>query len=191
MNKYGIGLILLISSSLANAQGVSIDSMLKNFTTSVDPLIDLLRAISYVGGLYLAIKGIFGFVNYSKSNGQVPLSKPILTIVISAFLMSIGASLDVMTSSIYGSNGPGAFMAPSSSSVGAQAKQIFDSIFMFLKLVGFFAFVRGFFILAKAVDTGQDLMPKGFTHIIGGVLLFHFKATITILAGSTGLPLPF
>lgn len=191
MNKYGLGLIILIASNLAHAQGVSIESMLNNFTSSVDPLIDLLRAISYVGGVYFAIKGIFKFVDYSKSNGQVPLSKPILTIVISAFLLSIGASLEVMTASIYGSNGPGSFMAPSTGGVSAQAKQLYASIFMFLKLVGFFAFVRGFFILAKAVDTGQDLMPKGFTHIIGGVLLFHFKATISILAGSTGLPLPF
>ncbi len=191
MNKYGIGVIILLASSYAQAQGVSIETMLKNFTSSVDPLIDLLRAISYIGGLYFTIKGIFKFIDYSKSNGQVPLSKPILTIVIAAFMMSIGASLDVVTSSIYGSNGPGAFLAPSSSGVSAQAQQLFASIFIFLKLVGFFAFVRGFFILAKAVETGQDLMPKGFTHIIGGVLLFHFKATITILAGSTGLPLPF
>ncbi len=191
MSKFGLGILFLIFSSFANAQGVSIDSMLRNFTSSVDPLIDLLRAISYIGGLYFAIKGIFLFVDHSKSNGQIPLSRPILTIVISAFMMSIGASLDVVTASIYGAQGPGAFLAPSSSSVGVQAKQIFTSIFIFLKLVGFFAFVRGFFILQKAVATGQDLMPKGFTHIIGGILLFHFKATVTILAGSTGLPLPF
>ncbi len=191
MNKYTIGLTTLLFSSIANAQGVSIESMLNNFTSSVDPLIDLLRAISYVAGLYFAIKGIFLFIDHSKSNGQVPLSKPILTIVISAFMMSIGASLDVFTASIYGSQGPGSYLAPSSGSVGAQAKQMIASIFIFLKLVGFFAFVRGFFILQKAVATGQDLMPKGFTHIIGGILLFHFKATITILAGSTGLPLPF
>lgn len=191
MNKYGIGLILFLVGGYAQAQGITIDTMLKNFTSSVDPLIDLLRAISYVGGLYFAIKGIIKFIDYSKSNGQTPLSKPILTIVISAFMMSIGASLDIVTSSIYGSNGPGDFLAPATNNISAQAQQIFSSIFIFLKLIGFLAFVRGFFILAKAVETGQDLMPKGFTHIIGGVLLFHMKATLTILAGSTGVPLPF
>ncbi len=191
MNKYGLGIIILLFSSLANAQGVTIESMLNNFTSSVDPLIDLLKAISYVGGLYFAIKGIFLFVDHSKSNGQVPLSKPILTIIISAFMMSIGASLDVFTASIYGSAGPGAYLAPSAPSVGAQAKQLFASIFIFLKFVGFFAFVRGFFTLQKAVATGQDLMPKGFTYIVGGVLLINMKATLSILAGSTGLPLPF
>lgn len=190
MNKFLIIMAGLIFSNFAHAQ-VSIETMMNNFVSTVNPMIGLLEAISYVGGLYIAIKAIILFIEVSKNNSQVPISRPILMIVISAMLMSMPVTLEMATSSIYGSSGPGAYLAPETNNLGAASRKLIENVIIFLKLVGFVSFVRGFFLLNKTVEKGQDLFAKGMTHIIGGVLLINFKATVSILAASTGVVLPF
>ncbi len=187
-----LGLLLSSISGGAFAQGgnfTGIDTMIVNLSQNTAGLISMTEAISYVIGLFLVIKGIFKLAEHSKTNGQVPLSKPILLVVIGICMMLIGNSLDVVTETFYTSANPGGFLAPTG--VAANYTAVYKSMFTFLKFVGLFSFVRGFLLLAKAVETGQDLTAKGLTHIVGGMMLYHSYYTVKLLAGSTGLSLPF
>jgi len=61
---------------------------------------------------------------------------------------------------------------------------LINTIVMYIQLVGFIAFVRGWFILSGSANPGgaqQGAFSKGLTHIIGGIVAVNFVPFMQII----------
>ena len=64
-----------------------------------------------------------------------------------------------------------------------------EPILGIIQIIGIIAFMRGWLLLAKATNPGQQpgAISKGVTHIIGGILAVNIRTFITVIYQTLGL----
>jgi len=91
----------------------------------------------------------------------------------------------------FGSSGIGTdlFGYASANGIGDQWSQFSNTLLLFVQLIGFLSFIRGWFIIAGTAQQSQQgaTMGKGLTHIIGGVLAINLTTVVSILRYSAGI----
>ena len=64
-----------------------------------------------------------------------------------------------------------------------------EPILGIIQIIGIIAFMRGWILLAKATNPGQQpgAISKGVTHVIGGILAVNIRTFITVIYQTLGL----
>jgi intracellular multiplication protein IcmC len=108
---------------------------------------------------------------------------PIVSVIIGGMLIWSNTLLDSMTMTLWGSTSPLDYRP----NFTGDFNQVWDVILKIMKIVGFIAFVRGWYYLTRIGQQGQQgMIGKGLTHIIGGTLAYHMGATIHVLMTTFG-----
>ena len=84
----------------------------------------------------------------------------------------------------YDQNASSELMQYVSFGIDQEWSSLINTIVMYIQLVGFIAFVRGWFILSSAASPGgaqQGAFSKGLTHIIGGIIAINFVPFMRLL----------
>lgn len=183
-----IGLMLIAPEALAQ-QAFGVDTVFTNYKTIHDGLMDLLGKGAYLIGLFFTVFGIFKLkeMNETKKFG---LNVPMSYIGTGTFILCIASSVDIMATTIYGAQGGASFLMPQVQGAGAQFKNAIEGVLLFVKLIGFVAFIRGWLFLQKAGLGKEGMIGRGLTHIFGGVMAMNAYATLKILQATFGFPLP-
>ncbi len=74
-------------------------------TTQANAIATLLNVVSYVAGVGFALAGVLQFKAHKENPQQVPLSKPIVLIVVAAALLFLPSIMNIAGSSLFGSSG--------------------------------------------------------------------------------------
>lgn len=85
----------------------------------------------------------------------------------------------------YELNASSELMQYTSSGIGQEWSSLINTIVMYVQLVGFIAFVRGWFILSGTGHPGgaqQGAFAKGLVHIIGGIIAINFVPFMNVIA---------
>lgn len=96
-----------------------------------------------------------------------------------------GDTYAVNTTPTYDQNASNELMQYASVGINEEWAAMINTISMYIQLVGFIAFVRGWFILSTVGNTGgaqQGAFGKGLVHIIGGVIAINFVPFMQIIA---------
>lgn len=178
------------------AVAADIHTVLRNLRRIINPFTALLCVISFVAGVIFIFKALIK-IKRAGTIGQQSLQPgelltPIVAFIVGAVLLYIPTSTEVLTNSlfdtgrsIFGSGstidysqvGTGASLLGygSSGSLAVQWADLANTLVLYIQFFGFFSFVRGWFLVAKAGSQGggQGSVTKGVVHIIGGIIAIN------------------
>ncbi len=110
--KILVGMALLGLSTIAIAgSGGDLTTIAKTVTKQADAVARLLSVLSYVAGVGFAMAGILQLKAHKENPQQVPLSKPVVMIVVAACLLFLPTILATAGASIFGSSATSAATA--------------------------------------------------------------------------------
>lgn len=173
----------------------SIDIALANLAGSFNSLVVLVRALSYIIGLTLIVRGVMMyriFATQTLSSAQKgEIAGPLVFLLVGSFLLYFPSTLATSLTSVFGDNnvaGSTELIAYKDLSGIQKWTAISDVVVKYMYLIGLIAFVRGWVILSKMGHSGAQpgSLGKGIIHVIGGVLLINIVETFNILATTLG-----
>jgi intracellular multiplication protein IcmC len=178
---------------------ISLDAAVTNLTNAFHSLSLLITSVSFVAGMFFIVKGVMGFKVFatqtmaSAQKGEV--TSHLVTIFIGAVLMYLPSTIDTSIGTLF----PGETLdsrSPASDLIGYAALTsntnwalLAPILVKYMDLIGLFAFVRGWFILAKTAHPGggqPGQTGKGVIHIIAGILLMNIINTVNFIATTFG-----
>lgn len=100
------GIVLLLSQDLvlASTGGGDLTSISTTLIGEIKSVVQLLIIISYVAGVGFALAGVIQFKAHKDNPTQVPLSKPIIFLVVGACLLFLPTMISSAGQSIFGSD---------------------------------------------------------------------------------------
>lgn len=177
------------------ASPFSIDTALANLQASFGSLVKLVRALSYIIGLTLIVRGVMMyriFATQTMSSAQKgEIAGPLVFLMVGTFLLYFPSTLKSSLVSVFGDNtisSATSLIAYKSLSGIEKWQAISDVVVKYMYLIGLIAFIRGWVILSKMGHSGAQpgSLGKGIIHVIGGVLLINVVKTFNILATTLG-----
>lgn len=106
-------IILLLTPAIAGANDPhqTISTIATNVTTHVNAIANILSISAYIAGVGFALSGILQFKTHKENPQQVPLSKPVMMIIIAAALLFLPTVLTIAGNSLFGHNATSAAKA--------------------------------------------------------------------------------
>jgi len=197
MNKkilnIAILLALLAFASSSHAQGTNLASMFSNAVSSIEQVLDLVQYSGYLIGLFLIIGAAYKLAQLGQGDGRITVKTPLVMFLVGVSIFALTGSVAIMTETLAMGSGPGDLLAPSASGMDATMSQALQGVMLFIRLVGYIAFIRGFLLLNQYGQGKEGVLGKGLIHIFGGVAAINVGITAQILANTfaPGVPLPF
>ncbi|PCH57322.1 MAG: hypothetical protein COC15_01345 [Legionellales bacterium] len=196
-------LTLLLGASPALAATTDLPEILNNLKNVIEPLTALVMMVSFVGGIGLIFKAIgllkrFGQPLTSMQQ-QGELAGPLVYFCVGSVLMYLPTASNMVSTTIFGDAGAHIFgggsidfetagsaadlLSYSNSSITDKWGEIANTIVLYIQFIGFVAFVRGWFIIAKAGARGEQpgVITKGIVFIVSGIIAINFVPMIEIL----------
>jgi hypothetical protein len=184
-------LMLMPLESQAAGMSAGVDAMFANFRDSSVALTRLIKYISYIIVLFFVINSIHKFSQLG-SNQQLTPKVPITMFFVGVSIFSLTSVVNMATATMAMGAGPGTILMPSGPAFGAVTAAGLQGVFLFIRLVGYIAFIRGFLLLNQAGQGKDGTVGRGLTHIFGGVAAINITITAKILANTLapGMVLP-
>lgn len=103
----GLALTLLATTVLADGGGGGQDiaAVATAVTKQANAVATLINVAAYVAGVGFALAGVLQFKAHKDNPQQVPLSKPIVLIIVAACLLFLPSIMSIAGQSIFGSSG--------------------------------------------------------------------------------------
>lgn len=161
--------------------------MIMNLGDSIAGISGFVKAATYILGVILIARGIFKLRIMADHRSQMfqpmEFGGPMISMIVGAMLIWSTTLLDSMTQTLWGSASPLDYRPSFTGDFNA----VWDVILDIMKVIGFIAFVRGWFYLTQMGQQGaQGVVGKGLTHIIGGTLAYHMGPTLHVLMTTFG-----
>lgn len=94
---------LFIVAEPAMAQS-GLTRMTDPVTEGLKSVVQVISIFSYLAGLAFGIKAALKLKEHNESKGQVPLSQPVTTAIVAAFLIALPSLLTVVAETMFGSD---------------------------------------------------------------------------------------
>lgn len=178
------GGLLFFLPNAAYAAG-DLSDWVYNLSTQVPALINLIIAISYVSGFGFLIGAFSKLKRCAQAttmmSAQESIAGPLIHLLIGTVLIYFAGFINVGSETFFGSDAAIAYQADTQG-VGIFGG-IIKPIILIVRLIGYIAFVKGCYLLAKlGGHHGQPgNMSKGIVHIVGGILAINMEATYLVL----------
>ncbi len=161
--------------------------MIMTFSESLAGLSWLAAGISYIAGIVLIARGVFKLRVMADHRSQMfqpmEIAGPMVSIAMGAGLIWWPVLIDVTTYTFWGTTSPLSYEP----GFGSEWDEVWKVILDVMKLIGFIAFVKGWYFLTKMGEQGgQGMFGKAMTHITGGILAYHMGPTVRVLMTSFG-----
>lgn len=150
-----------------------------------EALIRLVKVCAYLIGIYLVLGSIFKLSQLG-SNPQMSPKSPLIMFICGISIFSMIGGIDIIGNSIMldSTRKPGDFLLPGSSKGSEKLIGAMRGVLIFMSLIGYIAFIRGWLLLNQASLGKDGVLGRGLTHIIGGVALVNVQQTTEIFRNS-------
>ena len=201
----GVGSNSIMATGWTNVTSYSaggLDVIIVKFMDDIaGPIEGLLTAFSYLAGIALLLVGITRLTKRMEEGPRGPAGfGTIMTFIASGALFSFGDSLGAFTSSMFGDSSLMSQITvdPTIMTNAIEAERVqhvLEAVEVFVMIVGYIAFIRGWFVLKNFADGQQGAtMAQGIVFLVGGTLAINLGELINALqisAGLTGTALTF
>jgi intracellular multiplication protein IcmC len=185
-------LILLFTSSAFADTTPDVTSMLANLQKSLPPLFKMATGAAYVMGVSFVFKGLYDLKIYGESrtmmSGNTNLKSPIFIIVAGVMCLFSPSAFNMVMQTTFGYTSILAYdQFPTSS--GESLSQNAIIILQIIQVVGIYAFIRGWVLLARSASNqgAHGLFARGITHVVGGVFAINIVGTCNVIAATFGI----
>ena len=181
-------------ASLSGAGGggsvLSLDQMMIDMVSaSKAPMGYLLWSLGAVLGVFFLVSA---FLRMARNGGQdgpkAPLGAGTMgRLLIGSILLSFASTADLFTNTIFGSTGVLTFSGMNLSGVVDtdvldHANAAISASLVFVQILGFIAFMRGFLMLRAQADGASNASTAAaFTHLIGGAVAFNISSFLGVI----------
>lgn len=160
--------------------------MLTNFVGNIqEPMISLGSGVAYILGVTLLFKALLKGTRYGTDPRLYSMTPILANMAAAAILLAIAQSSDWMRGSVFGAGTAyKSFTGINWTALGvtgptANVNAAIKSSVIFLQIVGFIGFIRGWLIMKNSVEgTGQATMAQGLTHVIGGIIAMNMQLSL-------------
>lgn len=178
------------SNALNTGIGTALTA-LNNLSASYDGLLSLFSAICYVGGFFMMLFALNKMRDLRQHESRVGVYT---SFVIAVALLAAPETIRTLAATIWGGNTcsqGGQFIDYVKDSCLDSSQSYLKPVLQFIVFYGFFAFIRGMFLInrgAKSVGNGnaEEIMVKGSTHVLFGILCIHIVDTLSMMAVTFG-----
>ena len=169
-------------------------TMFENFSEASEELMDLVVAISFVGGIVVTVIGLMKFREYSESGGRMKLTVPLGLVAVGCLMTIMPGMINTATETLsLGANSGKTLLSQGGGGGGEGAAAMagaISGILLFVKLIGHIAFFRGLLILKNLSEGAQGAtIGRALTHLFGGAAAININATAAMLSATFGMPL--
>lgn len=178
----------------STVSGAGLDGMLVAlFSDIYGPLMSIIFAFGYLAGLILTVVGISRIIKTAQDGPRGPASLgTIMTFVIAGVLFSLSSIMGVFSSSMFKSATVATYAVLETTSgdnaVDQHVLAIISTILVFMTIIGYISFMRGFFIIKDVAEgSGQASLMAGVTHIFGGALAVNLGPLLNAVQSTLGL----
>jgi hypothetical protein len=172
----------------------TLDGMVVTFITNISgPAAGLLMAFCYISGIALLMVGISRLTKRMEEGPRGPAGVgTFMTFIASGMLMTLGSSVGSFVTSLFGDDQL-MTQATIDPGIGLDAvdadriQTVIEGLMIFIMLVGYIAFIRGWFVL-KAFADGQQgaTLAQGLTFLFGGTLAINLGELVNVLQATAG-----
>lgn len=179
----------------ASGTGAGLDHMVYNFVNNIyGPMTSLLAVFSYLAAVILLIVGISRLIKTAQDGPQGPTGLgTIATFLVVGVLFSLGGMMGSFNSSLFAKEGVSTFATIGSNIISDNSDReriamVIEAVMMFVMLVGYIAFIRGWFVLRSFADgNGQASIAQALTFLIGGTLAINLGELVNVLQRTLGI----
>ena len=144
----------------------------------------LLGAICYMIGLVMGFQSCVHAARAAQSHGggnHSQWSGPIAGFLIAGVMIAIPQTVMDINATIFTGAAQNKIMAYSGTKIaglsfGSKSDEVVQTLILFIQFIGWISLIRGFLILKRTADGGNQSYAVGITHIIGGMLSANVMA---------------
>lgn len=158
------------------------------------PVENMLTAFSYLAGISLLLVGISRLTKRMEEGPKGPAGMgTIMTFLASGMLLNFASSIGAFTGSIFGNNQllTRITIDPAVINNTADADRIatvLSGLEVFVILVGYIAFIRGWFVLKNFADGQQGAtLAQGLTFLFGGAVAINLGELVNAVTNTVGV----
>lgn len=175
-----------------------------NDAATLKAVLDIFSGLAYVFGIWYGVKTLMQFKEHNESNGQVKITKPMISILVSTILLSLPSVLNVLTES-FALQGSGfdAIKGSVASLVGLGGSCSSDEVaqgmaclaksipaLMYLTILagtimGAFFVIKGVFMLPQ-LEQGRASSSQVMWTIIAGIALWSLLPMFNVISSTMG-----
>lgn len=183
--------ITVTGSTKASLSAGGLDKMVVDLMTNVaGPVEAMLGAFSYLAGIALLLVGISRLTKRLEEGPRGPAGMgTMMTFIASGALFSFGDSMGTFANSLFGDDGSElktralvANTVISDTDDRERIQTVIEAVMTFVMLVGYIAFIRGWFVLRAFADGQQGAtIAQGLTFLFGGTLAINLGELINVI----------
>ena len=174
-----------------NSSGMDMAQVFSNLALQIDPIKNFLIVLCYAVGVGLSVAAVMKLKKYGTRTAfmsvEMSMVGPFLQFFIGVALFYMPYFISAINLTIFTSSGVMDQLSYTTSNVDYQT--YVEPILGIIQIIGIIAFMRGWLLLAKATNPGQQpgAISKGVTHIVGGILAVNIRTFITVIYQTLGL----
>jgi intracellular multiplication protein IcmC len=171
--------------------GLDMAGVFSNLALQIDPIKNFLIVLCYVVGVGLSIAAVMKLKKYGTRTAfmsvEMSMVGPFLQFFIGVGLFYMPYFISAINLTIFTSSGVQNELGYSVT--GVDYNTYIEPVLGIIQIIGIIAFMRGWLLLAKATNPGQQpgAISKGVTHIVGGILAVNIRTFITVIYQTLGL----
>ncbi|MDP3561462.1 MAG: type IV secretion protein IcmC [Legionellaceae bacterium] len=165
--------------------------VLTNLANSLVPVEDLLTGAAYLMGIGFAIKAIFTLKTHgeqrSSMSGTGNMKEALIYILVAGMLLYFPSAFDTLMNSTFGYSTVLAYSQnPYMTGIFGSNSAVGTSITIIIQVIGLFAFIKGWIMIARGAAQGQSAgnTGKGFMHVFGGILAMNVVGTMQVITNT-------
>jgi intracellular multiplication protein IcmC len=183
------------SNRHASPGGGGMDQMIVDFVSNIyGPVSMLLTSFTYISAIVLLLVGITRLTKTAQDGPRGPTGLgTIMTFLASGALFAFGDMMGSFSSSLFGTATVSTYatISPtviSNSGDAAKISAVVEALMAFIMLVGFIAFIRGWFVLKAFADGNSNAtIAQALTFLFGGALAINLGALVNVLQNTVGV----
>lgn len=167
-------------------------SILANLAESLLSIQELVTGAAYLMGISFAIKALYSLRVYGESKTQMSshssIKEPLVYLFVAAMLIYFPTGFEVLMNTSFGYSEVLAYApidsgSPLLSSLFGADSAVGQYLALLIQVVGLFAFVRGWIMIARSAAQGQPPggTGKGLMHVFGGILAMNIIGTLQMI----------
>lgn len=177
------------------AGGEGMDRMIVDFIGNIyGPISAMLMTFTYIAAVALLINGIIRLTKTAQEGPRGPTGMgTIMTFLAAGAMFTFADMMGSFSSSLFGDAqvstmakiGTNVISDPTDS---ARVASVIEAVMAFVSIVGFIAFIRGWFVLKAFADGHSNYtMAQGLTFLFGGVLAINLGELVNVLQNTLGI----
>ncbi len=181
-----------VAGSAAASYGL--DAMMVALIVDIyGPLSGLLGGFGYLAGLLFVVIGISRLLKTAQDGPSGPSGVgTIMTFVVAGVLFTLDDMMGAFSGSLFGDNNITTYATLATpidgGAIDDHVLAVISSILLFMMLVGWISFIRGFFLLRDVAEgRGQASLMAAITHIFGGALAVNLGPLMNAVQSTFGL----